>query len=166
MGHEGGLRQGIWNLASTILGAGALGLAFSIKALGVALGAGLLLSFAVASVYTLFVLLWCGQKTGRQSYKELAIEVGFPPSVVTAAIFFNTWGTMIIYTIVIDHVLPQTFALFLGSDSILANRYFVIAVVACFVLMPLSLIQKLSLLRYTSVAAVFCMEAEVASTMA
>ena len=32
MGHEGGLRQGIWNLASTILGAGALGLPVAIKA--------------------------------------------------------------------------------------------------------------------------------------
>jgi len=165
--NAGSTRGSIYNLFSSVLGAGVLGLPHAIAAWGLLPGLVMIVPFALISLYSLRLLGWSGELTGAKSYRQLAeITLGerFPASsrLVSVAIFFNTFGSLVVYLIVLGDLIPSFVRVFLeasGADTsvpphivvrLLLSSTFVIVLMGLVFGLPLSLVRDLSRLRYTS----------------
>jgi len=164
--RKGSLRAAVYNLFSSVLGAGILGLPFTATRFGLIPGLALILPFAACSLYTLRLLEWTAVLTGVRGYRPLA-ELLLGPRLrrlVALALVFNTFGSLVVYLIVIGDLTTgfARSALAMGDDSdgdggvgewllhVAAHRAAVIVAVGVLLCLPLSLTRDLSALRYTS----------------
>lgn len=162
--RKGSLRAAVYNLFSSVLGAGVLGLPYTTQRFGAGVGIPLTCAFAMASIYTLRLLEWTAQLTGVRGYRQLAehtLGEGARP-LVSLAIFCNTFGSLVVYLLVIGDILSGFALVWAGSQdgelppgasrtaAILANPVHIIIAVGATVCLPLSLTKDLSALRYTS----------------
>jgi hypothetical protein len=72
-GRDGSLRASVFNLCSATLGAGALSLPYAFSRCGLALGLGLLLLVAAATVFSINLLLESRIASGFRSYEDLTV---------------------------------------------------------------------------------------------
>lgn len=164
--RRGSTRGSIYNLFSSVLGAGVLGLPHAVAAWGLLPGLLMVVPFALVSFYTLRLLGWLGELTGAKSYRHLAeLTLGrrFPVAsrLVSVAIFLNTFGSLVVYLIVLGDLIPSFARLALGAAGLdpsappaalapLLSGSAVIAGSGLLFGLPLSLVRDLSMLRYTS----------------
>lgn len=164
--RTGSTRGSIYNLFSSVLGAGVLGLPHAVAAWGLLPGLVIVVPFSIISLYTLRLLGWSGELTGAKSYRQLAeLTLGdrFPvvSRLVSVAIFFNTFGSLVVYLIVLGDLIPSFVRLAIGAAGFdplappagfapLLSTSTVITAMGLLFGLPLSLVRDLSMLRYTS----------------
>lgn len=164
--RNGSTRGSIYNLFSSVLGAGVLGLPHAVAAWGLVPGLVMVVPFALISLYTLCLLGWSGELTGAKSYRQLAeLTLGdrFPvvSRLVSVAIFFNTFGSLVVYLIVLGDLIPSFARAALDAAGVdpsappavlspLLSPSLVIVAMGGLFGLPLSLVRDLSMLRYTS----------------
>jgi sodium-coupled neutral amino acid transporter 7/8 len=149
----GGVVSSIFILLSATLGAGCLAFPFAFKESGILLGFGMMALAAVAAFYSIHLLVICAEATNKHSYEELArytfgrwVEV-----VLDVAIIVFTWGSAVAYLVIIGDTLPPLAELIgIPPDIFLAKRWFLMSMCTIFFLFPLTLLVRLSSLRFTS----------------
>jgi hypothetical protein len=73
--REGSTRGSIFNLCSATLGAGALSLPLAFSKTGVVLGTVLLMTAAVATLFSIKLLIMTAKSTGLKSYEEMTVAL-------------------------------------------------------------------------------------------
>lgn len=138
------------------IGAGILSLPYAFKACGVVLGPILLLCIGSMTCYAVWLLLFCAEKTGKYSFKELAVHTfgkwcGVSFEACRALVSF---GVCIIYIVLIGSSLSSPMSQWVGEESFFASRYFITSVAMVGVLMPLCSLRRIHFLSSTSTLAV------------
>lgn len=195
--REGSVRGSVFNLCSATLGAGALSLPYAFRLSGWALGTVMLIVGALATVYSIDLLIRARNATGCKSYEELTVHIfgHFMGIIVELNIFIFCFGTAVAYIIAIGDIIepileltPLPGAIF-GSNSteagvaslpaaaspalapsssssssgggddnpssLSADQQHLLRILSmvtffCCVMFPLSLLEKINSLRFTS----------------
>lgn len=158
--QQGSKRACVYNLFSSVLGAGVLGLPFAARKYGFFGGLLLIVPFSCASLYTLRLLQWSSNLAGVKGYRELcavtlAMQRPWTLPLVSIVLFFNTFGSLVVYLLVLGDLLAQfASAAGLGHAAAplcwLASPTTIVVLMGTLVALPLSLVRDLSKLRYTS----------------
>ncbi len=138
------------NLVNTIIGGGMLALPFALRSCGVVFGSLLLLVFFGLAVYTGRLLVKCGAMGHGASLSQLG-EAAFGGAgrlLVEVAVLLFSFGALIGYLIIIGDILTPYINLMFPCDRRLVMLFF-----GAFVCLPLSCLRRISLLRFTSLAA-------------
>lgn len=150
----GGLTASIFELLSATLGAGSMALPFCYKESGLFLATALVFVGAISAFYSIHLLAVVSEITGRRSYEELVNHVfGKQVEIVLdLAIIIFTYGSTVAYIIVIGDTLPPLAALVgLDPDALYTQRWFLMLLATVFLVFPLSLLKKISSLRFTAI---------------
>ena len=147
-------QSAIFGLVSTIVGGGVLSLPFAFAQTGIVLGTALLLGSAVASEFTVQLLVSCARRTGAESYEALALHAYGPRAqlAVVAVIAALTWMCSVAYLVLMADMLEPL------ADGLPIGRRGVTLAAAAGVL-PLCLLRSLHALRFTSVLCVAAVSA-------
>ena len=133
------------------MGAGQLTLAYAMKEMGLAVGVVSLALFCVLNVYALAVLAVHTKRERSTSYPDLIQKVLGKKArfLVECALLLNTWGTGLVYLIVLKeqlHILLHRWSG--GAWKVNSAVYMVIVTAAC--IFPLSLLKKFDRLKFSS----------------
>lgn len=143
-----------FNLCSATLGAGSLSLPYAFRCSGLVLALVLLVLGALSTVFSIFLLVEARRLTGKQSYEELAhflFGKRFEWLVEFAIILF-CFGTAAAYIIAIGDILEPV-AEAIGVPSWF-NRYLLMCAFWALVMFPLSMVEKVNSLTWTSLMGV------------
>lgn len=139
-----------FNLCSATLGAGSLSLPYAFRCSGMVLALILLFLGALSTIFSIFLLLEARRLTGKQSYEDLANYLygkRFQKLVEFAIIIF-CFGTAAAYIIAIGDILEPV------AEAISApgwlNRNLLMALFWLCVMLPLSMVEKVNSLTWTS----------------
>ncbi|MEE6489477.1 hypothetical protein FKM82_015584, partial [Ascaphus truei] len=131
-----------------------IGLPYSMKLAGFPLGLLLLLGVAYITDYSMIVLIKAGAMSGTNTYQSLVSRTfGFPGYLVLSALqFLYPFAAMISYNIITGDILPKIFQHIPGvtSESVLADRRFVILVTTAIVTLPVALYRNMEKLGKVS----------------
>lgn len=94
-----------FNLVNTSIGAGILALPFACKVAGVVGGIVLLIGIAIIELYTAELLIICCNKTGKYSYKGLAMKVfgKYAGIIFELANVVLCFGVLTVYVVLIGN---------------------------------------------------------------
>ena len=160
----------LFNLLNTILGGGALALpqAFALSGLAVGMIITIIVGF-LSSLTSNLIIATATELGGIKSYKDLAIATyGVPGSlVVDVCLIFYLFGVMTGYIVIIADLLTPYIAILFDFDGVDENsngeidvaygwRVLVSCLAVLFVLLPVSLLNKIEFLKYTSTFAIMC----------
>jgi amino acid permease len=136
-----------FNLVNAVVGVGVLAMPFCFREAGLLLGSALLVCIAALTERTLLLLVLSGQIAGAESYSGTALRVfGARAAIgVDVGIILLNFGTAVAYLDVVGDVL------FSWSGDCGA-KVGLLLLVAIAVVLPLSLIDDLSKLKFVSVA--------------
>lgn len=142
----------IFGLVSTIVGGGVLSLPYAFSQTGLVLGCALLVVCAVASDYTVQLLVECARRTGAETYEELALHAyGRSARVAVVTVIGTvTWISTVAYLVLITDMLTP-----IARDELhlpLHRQGVMLLAAAC--VCPLCLPRSLHALRFTSVLCV------------
>ncbi|CAO3620053.1 unnamed protein product [Cunninghamella blakesleeana] len=149
------------NMANSIIGAGIIGIPYSIKEAGFGFGIILLIILTVVVDWTIRLLIFNGKLAGRTTYQDLLQFAFGRPGLIAISIFqfaFAFGGTCA-YCVIIGDTIPHVIkSLFPSIEQtpilwIFANRKLCIAFFTLFVSYPLSLYRDISKLAKTSALA-------------
>lgn len=117
--HEASVPSGVFNLSTTIVGAGIMALPATMKVLGLPLGILLIIVVGILSESSIRVLLRYSRPSGAKSYSDLMGsaygEVG--RASVQLCIIVANFGILIVYLIIIGtHSLPLRHFVFLSCS--------------------------------------------------
>ena len=164
--REGSVRGSVFNLCSATLGAGALALPYAFSKSGWLLGVVMLLIGAVGTVFSINMLVVARDLTGLKSYEDLTVhlfgrKMGL---LVEVNIIVFCFGTAVAYLIAVGDILePVCVSSGLGrwlagmgahdpwTDD-LKHKVRLVAMCVFFgaIMFPLSLLEKINSLRFTS----------------
>eukprot|EP00698_Gefionella_okellyi_P013011 TRINITY_DN3534_c0_g2_i3.p1 TRINITY_DN3534_c0_g2~~TRINITY_DN3534_c0_g2_i3.p1 ORF type:complete len:401 (-),score=40.83 TRINITY_DN3534_c0_g2_i3:300-1424(-) len=147
-----GLAHTVFNFVNTIVGSGIIGLPFAMNEAGLGLGLCELVLFAILTDYSICILVRAGVESGHPEYQALCRHAFGTAGYVLGSIFMfgMAFGAMLSYSVIIGDTIPSTFAAFLGSDSFLAQRSWMIIIPTLVIMLPLSSLRRISLLSHTS----------------
>ena len=133
-------------MCSATLGAGALSLPYAVEQVGVLGGCVMLLTTSAASHYSTCLLVSAIAQTSSRSYEELTVSLfGKTVGVITEVnIVLFCYGTVIAYTMALGDLL-HPFASPLGLDQRTTT-----VLVWLLLMLPLSLVEKISHLQWPS----------------
>lgn len=136
----------VFSMCSATLGAGALSLPYAVEQVGAAGGVLMLLLTSAASHYSTVLLVSAIVQTGTRSYEELTVRLfGRTMGAITeVAIVLFCYGSAIAYTMALGD-LVHPFASPLGLD-----QRTTICLIWLFLMLPLSLVEKISQLHWPS----------------
>lgn len=111
--REGSVRGSVFNLCSATLGAGALSLPFAFSKSGWALGLVMLIAGAVATTYSIHLLMKARIATGCTSYEDLTVNIFGRPMgfFVEVNIMIFCFGTAVAYIIAVGDILEPALEL-------------------------------------------------------
>lgn len=142
----------IINLLKTILGTGMLALPYAFNKLGLVSGTLLLISCGYFARHGLLVYSHCGMRAGISGDEGISVLCKMVDKrlgpVVNFALFAMCIGSAIGYLCLIGDLLPTLLPFRIGRN--LCN-----AAVTVFILFPLSFVQNMSRLQYTSIIGLF-----------
>ncbi|KAI8329711.1 transmembrane amino acid transporter protein-domain-containing protein [Chlamydoabsidia padenii] len=149
------------NMANSIIGAGIIGIPYSIKEAGFGMGILLLMILTVVVDWTIRLLIFNGKLAGRSTYQDLLQFTFGRPGLIAISIFqfVFAFGGMCAYCVIIGDTIPHVIrSLFPSIETtpilwIFANRNLCIAFFTLFVSYPLSLYRDISKLAKTSALA-------------
>lgn len=109
--RKGSLSSSVFNLVSTIVGGGILSLPYAFATAGVLLGGICLAVSAVASDFSVYILVSCARRTGATTYEEVALfAFGRPARTATVFLLFAvTFLTSVAYIVLARDLLTPIF---------------------------------------------------------
>ncbi|KAK4381517.1 Amino acid transporter AVT6A [Sesamum angolense] len=156
----------VFNLSTTIIGAGIMALPATMKVLGLGLGIALIVFVAVLTEFSVGLLLRFSKAGGSASYAgvmgDAFGDVG--RRILQVCVVINNIGVLIVYMIIIGDVLSGSSSSGVHHAGILEGwfgehwwngRFFVLVVTTLGVFTPLACFKRIDSLRHTSALAVF-----------
>jgi sodium-coupled neutral amino acid transporter 11 len=127
-----------YNIANTVLGAGAIGLPYALKESGLVFGIILLIFVGYLTHFSLVLMIKIGKTKNIDSFSQLALvsmgKVGF--WFLNFFIFINGVGTMLAYLIIIGSTLPPLIEAYI-TTSFVSSRPFVVGITGSLIILPL-----------------------------
>lgn len=156
-----GIPGAVFNLATSIVGAGIMALPASMKVLGLVLGFFVIIVMGILSEISIELLVRFSVLSKSSSYGEVVqSSLGFPMRILSEiCIIINNAGVLVVYLIIIGDVMsgsPDHVGVFnqLLGDGMWDLRKLVILVVLVLFLAPLCALEKIDSLSLTSAASV------------
>ncbi|EER90107.1 hypothetical protein BDA96_10G267600 [Sorghum bicolor] len=156
-----GVPAAVFNLATSIIGAGIMALPATMKVLGVAAGLVSILVMGVLSEITVELLVRFSAYCRALSYGEVVHRaMGRPASVVAQmCVIINNAGVLVVYLIIIGDVMSGSLKHIGVMDQLIGhgewdNRKLLILVVLVIFLAPLCALEKIDSLSLSSAASV------------
>ncbi|EEF47676.1 amino acid transporter AVT6A [Ricinus communis] len=154
----------VFNLSTTIIGAGIMALPAIMKVLGVGLGIGMIVLVAILTEYSLEILLRYSKAAKVESYGGVMGDAfgNIGKRLLQIFILLNIVGVLIVYIIIIGDVLSGTSSNGVHHAGVLEGwfgshwwngRTFVLLFITLSVFAPLSCFKRIDSLRYTSALA-------------
>ncbi|GFQ77631.1 putative sodium-coupled neutral amino acid transporter 11 [Trichonephila clavata] len=151
------LAETSFNYINSVIGSGIVGIPYALQQAGLGMGIILLLLIAVATDYSLCIMIKAGTAAGVTTYQALIQSQFGKPGYyfLTVAQFIYPLIAMISYNIIIgDTITKVLMRMFdVSRNSLLGNRHFIVFLCTLFVTLPLSLyrtIVRLSLVSFLS----------------
>uniref|UniRef100_K3Y275 Amino acid transporter transmembrane domain-containing protein n=1 Tax=Setaria italica TaxID=4555 RepID=K3Y275_SETIT len=151
----------VFNLATSIIGAGIMALPATMKVLGVAVGLVSILVMGVLSEITIELLVRFSAYCRALSYGEVVHRaLGRPASIVAQmCVIINNAGVLVVYLIIIGDVMSGSLKHIGVMDQLIGhgewdNRKLLILVVLVIFLAPLCALEKIDSLSLSSAASV------------
>ncbi|XP_024403998.1 amino acid transporter AVT6A [Physcomitrium patens] len=164
--HEASVPSAIFNLSTTIVGAGIMALPATMKVMGLPLGILTIIVMGILSENSIQIMLRYSRPSGARSYGGLMADAfgGIGRTLVQLCIIINNIGILIVYLIIIGDVLSGTSASgehftgvleeWAGGPTWWNERTFVLFTIAVVVLMPLISFRHVDSLKWTSALSV------------
>lgn len=148
---SGSLKGSIFNLVAGTVGAGILSLPYAINLVGLYLGIAIIMSGMFISLYSCSLLVMCSDETKCSNYESIAYYLyGIKMRKLTEVnIMINNYGSIIAYILLLKELIPKSLQM-LGVAEEFTNEYFWAISITCLIIYPLSLVEEISALRYTS----------------
>lgn len=161
-GSGSGVPGAVFNLTTSIIGAGIMALPATMKVLGLGLGFTLIIVMGIVSEFSVEMLIRFAVYCKASSYGEVVqYALGRPARILSEiCIIVNNGGVLVVYLIIIGDVLSGSlrhvgvFDQLLGSNGVWDHRKLVIFVVLLVFLAPLCALEKIDSLSLTSAASV------------
>ncbi|XP_023239840.1 putative sodium-coupled neutral amino acid transporter 11 [Centruroides sculpturatus] len=148
------LHQTGFNYINSIIGSGIVGIPYAINQAGFVLGLLLLPIIAIATDYSLCILVKGGNIVGVSTYQDLVQAAFGKPGFyfLTLIQFIYPFIAMISYNIIIGDTITKVLMRIFGvsRNTVLGNRHFVVFFVTVCVTLPLSLYRNISRLSKVS----------------
>lgn len=152
----------VFNLATTIIGAGIMALPAAMRVLGVPLGLFAIVLMGLLSEVSIEMLVHSLTLTKRWSFGDLVGEaMGWAGrALAQLCIVVNNGGILIVYLIIMGDVLSGSenhvglFEGWAGASGWWNNRKLIVLLCTIFVLAPLSFLRRIDSLKFTSAASV------------
>lgn len=156
-----GISGAVFNLTTTIIGAGLMALPATMKVLGLVLGIVLIIVMGIVSEISVELLVRFSTLRNASSYGDLVQSAfGRPARIISEiCIIFNNAGVLVVYLIIIGDVISGSFHHIGVLDQLLGNGFWdhrkvVILVVVVVFIAPLCALEKIDSLSLTSAASV------------
>ncbi|KAL1332209.1 hypothetical protein HN51_061057 [Arachis hypogaea] len=155
----------VFNLSTTIIGAGIMALPAAIKVLGLLLGISSIIFLAFLTDTSLDILLRFSRVAKASSYAHVMGSAfgRLGTMVLQISVFINNLGILVVYMIIIGDVLSGTSSSGIHHFGVLegwfgecwwTGRYFILLVTTLFIFAPLAFVKRIDSLRYSSALAV------------
>ncbi|KAL3501561.1 hypothetical protein ACH5RR_036010 [Cinchona calisaya] len=155
----------VFNLSTTIIGAGMMSLPATMKVLGLFLGIGIIVFLAILTDLSISILLRFSKAGGSNSYGGVMGSAfgNVGRKVLQVCVLINNVGLLVVYMIIIGDVLSGTFSGGVHHAGVLQGwfgehwwneRVFVLLLTTLFVFCPLCSYKRIDSLRFTSALAV------------
>lgn len=155
----------VFNISTSIIGAGIMALPATMKVLGLGLGIGMIVFVAILTEGSLEMLLRFSRVGDSQSYGEVMRDAFGRAGrlLLQICILVNNVGTLIVYMIIIGDVLSGTSSSGIHHAGVMEGwfgehwwngRTFVLLVTTISVFTPLACFKRMDSLRYSSALAV------------
>lgn len=152
---ESSVASASFNFINTIVGAGVIGIPFSIYQCGFFAGITLLVAFGAATDYSVRLLIDLGLRHRVRSYSDLCEKAfgvrGF--YLATFLLIAISFGAELAYLTIIGDTIPTVFMQW-GAQGLLTNRKFVTFMSSLLIMLPLSALKDLSSLDRTSLLSI------------
>lgn len=155
----------VFNLCTTIIGAGIMALPAVMKVLGLVLGVCIIVVVAILTEFSAGLLIKYSRAGGSKSYgavmKDAFGTTG--KKILQCCVVINNTGILVVYMIIIGDVLSGTYSGVVHHAGLLEEwfgehwwigRVFLLLVITLFVFFPLACLKHMDSLRYTSAIAV------------
>ncbi|KAK7261969.1 hypothetical protein RIF29_28296 [Crotalaria pallida] len=159
--HGSGVPGAVFNLTTTIIGAGIMALPATMKVLGVVLGIVLIILIGILSEISVELLVRFSVIFKATSYGEVVQHALGRPARILSEIFIivNNGGVMVVYLIIMGDVMSGSMHHLGVFDQLMGNgfwdhRKIVVLVVMVVFLAPLCSLDKIDSLSLTSAASV------------
>ena len=148
-------------IANTIMGAGILSIPIIMRYLGLILGIIFIISLAIITLYSVFILIRCHEITGKNGFSMLGkITMGkFGSILIKITIIINNLGFCIAYFRIFGEVFQTIIQGWVSPSSFWANNWhnFIYIILCSFIMFSFIFIKNLSALKkvaYMGVSAV------------
>ena len=148
-------------IANTIMGAGILSIPIIMRYLGLFLGIIFIISLALCTLFSVFILIRCHEITGKNGFSMLGkITMGkFGSILIKVIIIINNMGFCIAYFRIFGEVVQTVIQGFISPDSFWANNWhnFIYIIFCSLIMFYFIFIKNLSALKkvaYMGVSAV------------
>ncbi|KAK9163600.1 hypothetical protein Syun_004502 [Stephania yunnanensis] len=163
---EGGFFGAVFNLSTTVVGAGIMALPAAAKELGLIPGVIMIVLIAVLTESSIEMVLRFGKASKASSYSGVVGDTfgGAGRTILQACIVVNNVGMLVVYMIIIGDVLSGSWADGGHHTGVIegwfgqrwwTTRFALLLFTTLFVLAPLLSFRRLDSLRYTSALSVF-----------
>mmetsp|Transcript_104182 Transcript_104182/g.335994 ORF Transcript_104182/g.335994 Transcript_104182/m.335994 type:complete len:496 (+) Transcript_104182:69-1556(+) len=147
------------NITKSLLGIGMLTLPHALADGTPAVGVGMLLLCGSLSAFSFFMLGYCAHLTGAATLPQLwdATVGAGSAALVEAMIVLDTMLSCVAFTLLIgDYMSKSVAGLLPGLPAALRSRSALVMLIGLGLLLPLCMVRRLSLLRFSSIAGLFC----------
>ncbi|XP_010244924.1 PREDICTED: probable sodium-coupled neutral amino acid transporter 6 [Nelumbo nucifera] len=157
-----GISGAVFNLATSIIGAGIMALPATMKVLGLVVGFVLIILMGIVSEISIELLVRFSALRNSSSYGDIVQSaLGRPARIISEiCIIINNAGVLVVYLIILGDVLSGSsdhvgvFDQWLGSEGVWDQRKLVIFIIVVVFLAPLCALGKIDSLSLTSAASV------------
>lgn len=147
----------IFNLASTIIGGGILSLPYAFEKCGLVLAFVFMIVSAMASNFSLYVIVSCSRRGGATTYEEIVRKALGPKAglITVTLLVLLTFLTMVAYVILMKDLVGSLGEQFLFARAISTAEKNVLAIVCVAFISPVLFARSMDALRYTSIFSLF-----------
>lgn len=157
-----GIPSAVFNLATTVIGAGIMALPATMKVLGLPLCFAVIILMGILSEISIELLVEFSVRLKASNYGETVESVcGHSARVLSEiCIIVNNAGIMIVYLIIMGDVMSGSshhqglFDQWTGKEGWWSDRRLIVFITMVFVLAPLCALKKIDSLKFTSAASV------------
>lgn len=166
VGFDGASFSGaVFNLSTTIVGAGIMALPATVKQLGLIPGLSMILGAAILTASSIDMILRFGRASRKASYCGLVGDAfgGAGRTLLQVCIVVNNLGMLVVYMIIIGDVLSGTLSDGVHHSGVMeewlgyhwwTKRWFLLLLTTLFIFAPLVSFKRVDSLRYTSALSV------------